>query len=815
MTPQSPLSPLLNALTPNRFGADNATGLDGDLTDLSPEQFLERAEPELKRLIQEHINEQVEPEKLEQYANIRRNDAYWRNRKLQIPMLTEQGFLDFIPVNGGMLPRSNEGAEGDTGFDDYDTAIFKGELRKLIAVIGQRSPGVTAAALRPSDEEQIARANKADEIAGLLRAVWIADKRNRQITLKLGKNGVVFVRTRFVTDSSTYGLHEEPILREVEREIPGTGVGTCPGCGKQSAEEFGTDELGSLICEECGMTIPPEMVKREKYTDVEQDGSRFYARGNVEIKIKSALEVTTPGGIEDLSEADWLRDEYEVSKGKALAAYPILREKNPDSGSGTYLSSSAEYGAEVREQVKSFALYQSNYRLNRWRATDIWIRPWMFELIEWEKPQSPLRDAFKDRFPMGVKITAIGNVLCQVEHECLDEVWTAISPEEGESMYTDPYLDTMIEGDDKTNMLMNIASESAEKSVPITIADPQIIDPRSVKRIGRNIAEMLFSNPGKGAQFAHGFYKLQHTEPRPDLMQLAREELDIQRSISGLTDPVVGLGGPYQTLGEAEMARNQALLVLGPLWSRIGEGWEGVYYRAVMQFCKHSPDGRFVIPLPTRTGQQIIEMGDVSELLLGGWYFKAEEAMPMAPNQIRAYLNELLTQSNPEVQSVLGILDPANGERFSKALGIPGWKIPGNDQRKAIQGLIRELTKGQPMQQLDPFGMPFMAPSIPPDPFLHDPMLAANTVKDWANSEEGMQLQGTPGYENVYLWGKANFDIAQAQMAGGPPPPEGGGEEPLPPGPPPTGEGIPGEGGPPPLPGSPPEGLPEGAGMIQ
>jgi hypothetical protein len=675
MTPQPPLSALVNALTPNNFGADNISP-PGDLTDLPPEQFLELAEPELKRLIQTHINEQVEPEKVEQYANIRRNDAYWRNRKLQIPFLNGQGFLDFVPANGTMVPRSNEDSEGESGFDDYDTAIFKGELRKLIAVIGQRSPGVTAAALRPSDEEQITRAKKADEIAAMLRAIWIADKRNRQITLKLGKNGVVFVRTRFVTDESTYGLHEEPVLNEVEREIPGTGVGTCPGCGAQSSEEFGTDELGSLLCEECGMTIPPEMVKREKYTDVEQNGSKFYARGNVEIKIKSALEVSTPGGIEDLSEADWLRDEYEVSKGKALAAYPILRQKNPDSGNGDYFSTNSEYGAEVREQVKAYALYQSNYRLNKWRACDIWIRPWMFELIEWDKDESPLRNAFKDRFPMGIKITSIGNVLVQVEHECLDEVWTAISPEEGESMYSDPYLDTMIQGDDKTNALMNIASESAEKSVPVTIADPQVLDPRSVKRIGRNVAEVIFSAPGKAPQFQHGFYKLQHTEPRPDLMQLAREELDIQRSISGLTDPVVGLGGPYQTLGEAEMARNQALLVLGPLWSRIGEGWEGVYFRAVMQFCKHSPDGRFVIPLLTRTGQQVIDFGDVSELLQGGCYFKAEEAMPMAQNQVRAYLNELLTQSNPAVKQVIGIMDPANSERFSKTLGITGWKVP-------------------------------------------------------------------------------------------------------------------------------------------
>lgn len=812
----TPSNSLVNALTPNNFGMDNQDPSDANLANLPPEQFLDLAEPELKRLIQSYVNEQIEPEKLEQYANIRRNDAYWRNRKLQIPLLTEQGFLDFIPVNGSLEHRSNEMAEGDPGFDDYDTAIFKGELRKLIAVVGQRSPGVTAAALRPSDEEQLKRARKADEIAGLLRAMWIADKRNRQITLKLGKNGVVFVRTRFVTDEGTYGLHEEPVLQEVEREIPGTGLGTCPGCGAQTSEEFGTDEIGSLICEECGMSIPSEMVKRETYMDVEQEGSKFYARGNVEIKIKSALEVTTPGGIEDLTEADWLRDEYEVSKGRALAAYPILRDKNPDSGGGSYNSTSSEYGVEVREQVKAYALYQSNYRLNRWRATDIWIRPWMFELIDQEKAESPLRNAFKDRFPMGIKITAIGNVLVQVEHECLDEVWTAISPEEGESMYTDPYLDTMIQGDDKTNTLMNIAQESAEKSVPITIADPQVLDPRSVKRFGRNVAEVLFSAAGKGPQFGNAFFKLQHTEARPDLMQLASDELTIQREISGLTPPVVGLGGPYQTLGEAEMARNQALLVLGPLWSRIGEGWEGVYYRAVMQFCKHSPDGRFVIPLPTRTGQQVIEMGNVAELLQGGWYFKAEEAMPMTPNQVRAYLNELLTQSNPEVQQVLGILDPANSERFSKTLGIPGWKVPGNDQRKAILAQIRELTEGQPMQQLGFDGQPIMVSSIPPDPFLHDPMLAANTVREWATSEEGSQLKGTPGYENVYLWGKANFDMAQGMAAGpgAPPPPEGGPPQ-LGPGPPVTEEGIPGEGGPPPMEQAPSEGIPEEVGMIQ
>jgi hypothetical protein len=132
-----------------------------------------------------------------------------------------------------------------------------------------------------------------------------------------------------------------------------------------------------------------------------------------------------------------------------------------------------------------------------------------------------------------------------------------------------------------------------------------------------------------------------------------------------------------------------------------------------------------------------------------------------------------------------------------------------------VQVKIRELSAGQPMQQLDEMGMPIMVSSVPPDPFLYDPMMAANTVREWANSEEGQQLAGTPGYENVYLWGKANFDMAQMQAMG--PPPEGGGEGPPPmppPGPPPSGEGIPGEGGPPMPPGGPPEGIPEGPGMI-
>ena len=70
MTPQPPIGNLIDSLIPPDLGNQS---IEEDYSALPPERFLEIAEPELRRLIQGHINDSVDPEKVEQYANIRRN----------------------------------------------------------------------------------------------------------------------------------------------------------------------------------------------------------------------------------------------------------------------------------------------------------------------------------------------------------------------------------------------------------------------------------------------------------------------------------------------------------------------------------------------------------------------------------------------------------------------------------------------------------------------------------------------------------------------------------------------------------------------
>ncbi len=82
-------------------------------------------------------------------------------------------------------------------------------------------------------------------------------------------------------------------------------------------------------------------------------------------------------------------------------------------------------------------------------------------------------------------------------------------------------------------------------------------------------------------------------------------------------------------LPKGYLREDQALAVLNLLWNNIRAATARYYRNAVMQFGRYS-GGKFHLSLTDGAeSHETVEVGDVSDLLLGGWKFDAEEQMPI------------------------------------------------------------------------------------------------------------------------------------------------------------------------------------------
>jgi hypothetical protein len=401
----------------------------------------------------------------------------------------------------------------------------------------------------------------------------------------------------------------------------------------------------------------------------------------------------------------------------------------------------------------------------------------MFEHITDESQ----RNALKHHFPNGLKITAVDGFIVQLEPERIDDSWAACKPTASEQLWQSGYMDDMIQCNDIVDDFLTLVVELVMRSVPLNIANPKHINKEAIKKKGRNVAEFIWTRGDTPAKLNEIVHTLQLAKVDPQIMSLVDAFVDIYRQITGITPPIFG-GGAYKTAREAELNRNQALAALSILWNSIRTFWARTYENGVRQLARYSSNNKIYFPKSHPDDENEVEIPDLSEILKGGWVLTCEESMPMTPGQIKDYIMSILELNNPELIAQLGIFHPGNLNSVDQTLSIPGIKIKNRDAYQALMEIINRLTETPPIQNpvRDPVtGVVLdmeMRPAIEPDTFRFDPMFAAEVVREWANSPEGLAVErdNEEGFFHVLLYGKLYEELGMAQQL--PPPGEMGGE---------------------------------------
>jgi hypothetical protein len=637
---------------------------------------------QLKAMIDKRCRDAVDREKIFQYAVVRRNDFYYRGNQHLAPTFSGSGELvDFKPINGQTQMVSNQGGGKNAVVYDYVINNFRGDLRKFVGVLGQKSPNVKARPNWASDETGIRRANIANDCASYLRSQWNGDAANRYLVLSLGKNGSTFLYTTWVADGDRYGTHSEPIWG-MEPQKVSPDVYHCLFCGTDTP---GTPEVAPICSNPtCRQSLGPEDFRPGEIQQVPAVvGSKDYPNGSVELFVHSPYDVTTPFYVKDLEHCPWLWLEFEDDAATLVARYPgrgleeMLGEDYSSMESAG--SNTASLGRLARDQASSPTGYLANQRPGRWSHARFWVRPAMFRYVLKDQgaDQAALQE-LNSAYPRGMKLTFVNKKLVMVEHERLDEVWSVVKPETSEYLYADPIFNDYIQGADIMNDGWNILIQLMETSIPFTIYDPNVLDKNKIRQ-GFQPNEFVPSIPGMGGSLDRAFYKGPVSDVKPEILNFMKEVAGTLREIIGLLPAVWGAEGVPNETAEASRRRlNQALMVLSTTWNEMRGGWAKAYRNGVRQLARYSL-GRLVSSQGDPESVTVREVQDIQELLQGGWDFECDQAIPMNWTQLRDFVSSLY--ENPQMAQAMGATDPDNLEKINEGVGIPGWKMPGGARR--------------------------------------------------------------------------------------------------------------------------------------
>jgi hypothetical protein len=714
----------------------------------SDKKLLEFLRPGIDTLVTTNIHQDVDREKIVQYANARRNDLYYAGKQYIFPTFSAGGSQVVDYTSTGNLVTS-AGTQGRTY--DYVLNYFRGDGDKAIAVLSQKPPTVKGMPDRIDDDAAIRRSRIADLFAGVMRSHWRMEEIVRHIALSLWKNGTTFLYTPWVANASRYGTTVEPVI-DLELQFDQT------------------------TGEEIMLPVPK----------LNADGSemvREYENGSVECVVGTIFDVTTPFYIKSLAEAPWLWYEYEMHKGSLMAAFPELREMLRNDAGTSSASTSTASGQLARDTASSPSKSMLTPRMNRWLYSRYWLRPAMYELLAQDGgKQDELYKELKKNFPEGAKVTMVQGKLVRIEHERLDEVWTAIKPRASEYLYADPLGDDFIGPQDVINDMFNIMVETAERSMPITLINSRMLDQEALRRQRANPSEFMAVNPQYANRMQDAMYTPPTAKMEPGVTQVGGMALEAGRQNSGVLPALFGgSDGKEQTAREAQMKRDQALMQFSTTWNYIRTGVAGAHENAAIQAARFS-NGTFYTRRSASMPPERIDMPEIVELAEGGWHYESGENIPMTNSERRDRVQEFLTSGNDAVINLIGIADPDNLPTLQEMFGMADWKVPNLDALYKVRDTIRELSQqepimGQPM--IDPMsGMPVMGepqPSIPADEFEDNHDFVVAVVKNWAQTQKALELRATnpAGYDNVILWAKQHAQIAAMQMAAMQPPPEG------------------------------------------
>jgi hypothetical protein len=550
-------------------------------------------------------------------------------------------------------------------------------------------------------------------------------------------------------------------------------------------------------------------------------GTRRVPNGQEVISIAGGLELNTPVWANEMHEYPYLQWQAEVHRAKLKAAYPHAADKIESSPSQ---GSEDVYARVSRLSVEQGlpSIHPGDALMNLITFDRTWLRPWAFYAIEDEA----LRKELLALFPDGCYVAFAGEAYCEARSENMDDHWRVLHALPGDGQNRPSVGDSLVQVQERYNVLSNMQAETYEYGIPPIYADPQVLD---FDALANQIAEPAAHFPARarpGQPLAAGFFQPAPAQVPPDMLRHQQDLIGpVSQFLTGLFPAV--FGGNMEDVKTASgyaLARDQAMGRLGLVWRRTKQFYADVILLGVDCFRKNRPEDAEspLLGLDGVFDSRVIRIADLKGNICV--HPEADETFPRLKSQQRGVLQQLFGINDPMIQRAL--TEPANMGYIKNVLGLTELVIPGEDSRnkqlREIQQLLAsapiviaiphqavaqafrpegvpssDVTAAPERKDLTPEGVsyshtsparpvpdgvtshpssslgasqsqPLVLPSVPVDPLLDDHAVEFEECKRWANSEAGQAAHMTnpAGFANVRAHAEGHLRAMQASRLG-------------------------------------------------
>ena len=686
----------------------------------------------------------------------------------------------------------------------------------FVAVLSQDVPSVRFYPQSAQSLVDIAAAKAASDVAELVERNNHVEQLLTSIGYFLWTDGKLGAYVRYVADGQRFGFREQEIVAGVEIPL-GRDVWVCSGCGKETAAggdqiadnsdqdaADGSDEgiagdtfddevlrgandaplrmtnnktAGRLeagattVCPGCGVELGEKDLRRaERVTVPRVVETRRVANGQEVISIAGGLELNTPVWANEMHEFPYLQWQTEVHRAKLKAAYPHAANK---------IETTPSQGAEdVYARVSRISVEQGlpsihpgDALMNLITFDRTWLRPWAFYSVEDEDVRRELLALFPD----GCYVAFAGDAYCEARNESMDDHWRVLHALPGDGQNRPSVGDSLVQVQERYNVLSNMQAETYEYGIPPIYADPQVLD---FDALANQVAEPAAHFPARarpGQPLSAGFFQPAPAQVPPDMIRHQQDLIGpVAQFLTGLFPAV--FGGNMEDVKTASgyaLARDQALGRLGLVWRRLKQFYGEVMLLGVESFRKNRPED-VDVPLLGPDGMLDARMIRVADLKGNvAVHPEADETFPRLKSQQRGVLQQLFGLKDPLIQEAMA--DPANIGYIKNVLGLTELVIPGEDSRNKQLREIQALLGAAPIvvevpvagdqiaassdQEARGGSHTVVLPSVAVDLLLDNHAVEFEECKRWSNSEAGQSARMTnpAGFANVRAHAEAHL----------------------------------------------------------
>src|SRR5882762_6252227 len=691
----------------------------------------------------------------------------------------------------------------------FVTNFYQGFGLSFVAVLSQDVPSVRFYPQSAQSLMDIAAAKAASDVAELVERNNHVEQLLTSIGYFLWTDGKLGAYVRYVADGQRFGFREQEILAGVEIPL-GPDVWKCSSCGMETAvgsdqitdnseQGAGDEELNAetqrslrgekeggvkpplhgggvaMLCPGCGAELGEKELKRaERVTVPRVVETRRVANGQEVISIAGGLELNTPVWANEMHEFPYLQWQTEVHRAKLKAAYPNAANK---------IETTPSQGAEdVYARVSRISVEQGlpsihpgDALMNLITFDRTWLRPWAFYSVEDEDVRRELLALFPD----GCYVGFAGDAYCEARNESMDDHWRVLHALPGDGQNRPSVGDSLVQVQERYNVLSNMQAETYEYGIPPIYADPQVLD---FDALANQVAEPAAHFPARarpGQPLAAGFFQPAAAQVPPDMLRHQQDLIGpVAQFLTGLFPAV--FGGNMEDVKTASgyaLARDQALGRLGLVWRRLKQFYGEVMLLGVESFRKNRPED-VDVPLLGPDGMLDARMIRVADLKGNvAVHPEADETFPRLKSQQRGVLQQLFGLKDPLIQEAMA--DPANIGYIKNVLGLTELVVPGEDSRNKQLREIQALLGAAPIvvevpaagdqriaisdQETRGAAHTVVLPSVAVDLLLDNHAVEFEECKRWSNSEAGQSARMTnpAGFANVRAHAEAHLRAIQ------------------------------------------------------